>query len=85
MQCNSERVAAGAIARNSHQGRVPQRGHLCRRIPLIPLNPTESRFKIKFCPKWKTTRDRDPREKSGLDPPAAFRPPRDYPERRSGG
>ena len=46
MQCNSERVAAGAIARNSHQGRVPQGGHLCRRIPLIPLNPTESRLRL---------------------------------------
>ena len=60
MQRTSEQATAGAIARNSHQGRVPQGSHLSCRIPLIPLNPTESRFKIKFCPKWKTKPDRDP-------------------------
>ena len=57
MQRMGEQATAGAIARNSHEGHVPQGSHLCRRIPLIPLNPTESRFKIKFCPKWKTTRE----------------------------
>ena len=76
MQRMSEQATAGAIARNSHEGHVPQGSHLCRRIP---LNPTESRFQIKFCPKWKTTRDRDPREKSGRDPPAAISSPHHYP------
>ena len=32
-------------------------------IPLIPLNPAESRFQFKFCRRWKAESDRDPGEK----------------------
>ena len=32
-------------------------------IPLIPLNPTESRFQFNFCRRWKAESDRDPGEK----------------------
>ena len=37
-----------------------------RGIPLIPLNPTESRIKnIKSCPGWTAKSGRDPGKKSG--------------------
>ena len=32
-------------------------------IPLIPLNPTESRFQFNFCRRWKAESDRDPGDK----------------------
>ena len=32
-------------------------------IPLIPLNPTESRFQFNFCRRWKAESDRDPGKK----------------------
>ena len=35
-------------------------------IPLIPLNPAESRIPFKFCPSWKAEPDRDTVEKCGL-------------------
>ena len=35
-------------------------------IPLIPLNPAESRIAFKFCPSWKAEPDRDTAEKCGL-------------------
>ena len=35
-------------------------------IPLIPLNPAESRIRFKFCPSWRAEPDRDTAEKCGL-------------------
>ena len=40
---------------------------LSRGIPLIPLNPAESRLKIKFCPRWDGKPDRDRGETCGLE------------------
>ena len=40
---------------------------LPRGIPLIPLNPAESRLKIKFCPRWDGEPDRDRGETCGLE------------------
>ena len=42
------------------------RATLSRGIPLIPLNPTESRLKIEFCPRWDGEPDRDRGETCGL-------------------
>ena len=39
------------------------RAILRRGIPLIPLNPAESRFRFNFCRRWKAESDRDPGEK----------------------
>ena len=39
------------------------RAILRRGIPLIPLNPAESRFQFNFCRRWKAESDRDPGEK----------------------
>ena len=36
MQRMGEQATAGAIARNSHEGHVPQGSHLCRRNPTYP-------------------------------------------------
>ena len=58
-----------------------RRGRLCpRRIPLIPLNPTKSRFEFEFCPRWDEEPDRDRGKICGLVPcsrsfyPCARRP-----------
>ena len=40
---------------------------LSRGIPLIPLNPAESRLEIKFCPRWDGKPDRDRGETCGLE------------------
>ena len=50
-QRESEQSTEGGIARNSHQGRFLRRGYQplgIPLIPLIPLNPSESRLKIMF-------------------------------------
>ena len=46
--------------------RFMTRATLPVRIPLIPLNPAESRIAFKFCPSWKAEPDRDTAEKCGL-------------------
>ena len=82
-QRRNGRAAAGAIVRDSHQGRVPRLGHLSRSsplIPLIPLNPAESRLEFESYPRWDEEPDRGRGDNCGLPPcsrsfyPCARRP-----------
>ena len=58
MKRESERITTGAATQAC--------AALSCGIPLIPLNPAESRFKIKFCPRRSAEPNRDRGEKSGL-------------------
>ncbi len=60
--------ASGARGRDPIQRvrRFMTRAVLPFGIPLIPLNPAESRIAFKFCPSWKAEPDRDTAEKCGL-------------------
>ena len=60
--------ASGARGRDPIQRvrRFMTRATLPFGIPLIPLNPAESRIAFKFFPSWKAEPDRDTAEKCGL-------------------